>query len=663
MARNNRRQEYADTGGYEDPLKPSRPSKPNRPSRETGGDRKPPRPTPPLALNPDKSEDDSFYTHPGTVGIVNPLKPPTQVKPPAPAEEEEAPVYTYTPPPSPTPSPTPSPVTISETPQQTAQQTAVPATGTPTPLLVKPPQGNISQAEREGIATSPTPTAPGTSGYFYRPTPAPAPTPEASFTTDGGRSDADAYSYASERQAERQLQRSEERDRQAATPTGFDRFRQNGQTGSSVIQTLINSFAAKPVSAAQPSGRHSDVPQASPMGQAAQSEGRSDFRYEPLPYTLGGKATPPLDRTMYPIEAYGATPVQQALTAQALERFGLSRPPVLQPRTQGQAAQAYFNNEPLGYTMLGLSSPPILNLNASGQEREPTTVQLPQMSPGPEALRERTDAFVQAANPPGAVLPARLSDPDDDSFYTHPGAVGTVNTQGAQAPINTVNSTAPVNPATPVQPSTTPFGQSPLTPPPAQAEIPVGATYQWNRTPDGWLHPTKIALEPTKVTPTTIKPEVPSVTTSQSDEVWDGKVPEGAQVFKPAYGQTDENGNPMKGIKLPYRPEGYTEEELKFFKQVPARYDPHGKDTNRFFGSAKGFEGYYYHNGKYYPIDAKKAAEYFGRGRAERTGGGGGGHGSGPGAGGNANSGSSGSGPGKIQELDQYYNINKNWSF
>ena len=582
MARNNRRQEYADTGGYEDPLKPSRPSKPNRPSRETGGDRKPPRPTPPLALNPDKSEDDSFYTHPGTVGIVNPLKPPTQVKPPAPAEEEEAPVYTYTPSPSPTPSPTPSPVTISETPQQTAQQTAVPATGTPTPLLVKPPQGNISQAEREGIATSPTPTAPGTSGYFYRPTPAPAPTPEASFTTDGGRSDADAYSYASERQAERQLQRSEERDRQAATPTGFDRFRQNGRTGSSVIQTLINSFAARPVAAASESA---------PV--------RSDFRYEPLPYTLGGKAVPPQDRTMYPIDLYGVNP---ELTAQGLERFGLSRPPVLQPSqsatTGQQAAQAYFNNEPLGYTMLGLSAPPILNLNASG-----------------------------------------------------------------------LNSTA-VNPATPVQPPTTPFGQSPLRlpqttpvqPPLAQVEIPVGATYQWNRTPDGWLHPTKIALEPTKVTPTTIKPEVPSVPAPQSDEVWDGKVPEGAQVFKPAYGQTDENGNPMKGIKLPYRPEGYTEEELKFFKQVPARYDPRGKDTNRFFGSAKGFEGYYYHNGKYYPIDAKKAAEYFGRGRAERAGGGGG-HGGGPGGGGNANSGSSGSGPGKIQELDQYYNINKNWSF
>lgn len=527
MARNNRRREYADTGGYENPLKPSRPSKPNRPSRETGGDRKPPRPTPPPAQNPAGSEDDSFYTHPGTVGIVNPVKPP------APAEEEEAPVYTYTPPPSPTPSPTPSPVTISETPQQTAQQTAVPATGTPTPLLVKPPQGNISQAEREGIATSPTPTAPGTSGYFYRPTPAPAPTPEASFTTDGGRSDADAYSYASERQAERQLQRSEERDRQAATPTGFDRFRQNGRTGSNVIQTLINSFAAKP--------------------------------------------------------------------------------------------------------------------------------------PGPEALRERTDAFVRAANPPGAVLPARLSDPDDDSFYTHPGVVGTVNTQGAQAPINTVNSTA-VNPATPVQPPTTPFGQSPLRPPqttsvqppPAQAEVPAGATYQWNRTPDGWLHPTKIALDPRRATAgNEILNRIAAGQGEATDEVWDGKVPEGAQVFKPAYGQTDENGNPMKGIKLPYRPEGYTEEELKYYGQLKASY---GNSPYKFYGGPNGFEGYYYHNGKYYPIDAKKAAEYFGRGRAERAGGGGG-HGGGAGPGGNANSGSSGSVPGKIQELDQYYNINKNWSF
>ena len=576
MARNNRRQEYADTGGYEDPLKPSRPSKPNRPSREPGGDRKPPRPTPPPARNPDKSEDDSFYTHPGTVGIVNPVKPP------APAEEEEAPVYTYTPPPSPTPSPTPSPVTISETPQQTAQQTAVPATGTPTPLLVKPPQGNISQAEREGIATSPTPTAPGTSGYFYRPTPAPAPTPEASFTTDGGRSDADAYSYASERQAERQLQRSEERDRQAATPTGFDRFRQNGQTGSSVIQTLINSFAPRPVAAAS---------ERAPV--------RSDSRYEPLPYTLGGKAVPPQDRTMYPIDLYGVNP---ELTAQGLERFGLSRPPVLNPRvpqgqsatTGQQAAQAYFNNEPLGYTMLGLSSPPILNLNASG-----------------------------------------------------------------------LNSTD-VNPATPVQPPTTPFGQSPLRPPqttsvqppPAQAEVPDGATYQWNRTPDGWLHPTKIALDPRRATAgNEILNRIAAGQGEATDEVWDGKVPEGAQVFKPAYGQTDENGNPMKGIKLPYRPEGYTEEELKYYGQLKASY---GNSPYKFYGGPNGFEGYYYHNGKYYPIDAKKAAEYFGRGRAERTGGG---HGGGPGAGGNANSGSSGSVPGKIQELDQYYNINKNWSF
>ena len=558
MARNNRRQEYADTGGYEDPLKPSRPSKPNRPSRETGGDRKPPRPTPPPALNPDKSEDDSY-----------PLKPPTQVKPPAPAEEEEAPVYTYTPPPSPTPSPTPSPVTISETPQQTAQQTAVPATGTPTPLLVKPPQGNISQAEREGIATSPTPTAPGTSGYFYRPTPAPAPTPEASFTTDGGRSDADAYSYASERQAERQLQRSEERDRQAATPTGFDRFRQNGRTGSSVIQTLINSFAARPVAAASESA---------PV--------RSDFRYEPLPYTLGGKAVPPQDRTMYPIDLYGVNP---ELTAQGLERFGLSRPPVLQPRvpqgqsatTGQQAAQAYFNNEPLGYTMLGLSAPPILNLNASG-----------------------------------------------------------------------LNSTA-VNPATPVQPPTTPFGQSPLRLPQTTSVQPPPA----HRTPDGWLHPTKIALDPRRTTAgNEILNRIAAGQGEATDEVWDGKIPEGAQVFKPAYGQTDENGNPMKGIKLPYRPEGYTEEELKYYGQRKAYYG------GKFYGGPAGFEGYYYHNGKYYPIDAKKAAEYFGRGRAERAGGGGG-HGGGPGGGGNANSATSGSGPGKIQELDQYYNINKNWSF
>lgn len=512
MARNNRRQEYADTGGYEDPMKPSWPSKPPRPPSGVAGHIKPPRPATP-GRNPDNGEVDS------------PLKPPTPVQPPAPVEEE-APDYTYTPPPSPTPSPTPAPVTVSETPQPPAQQTAVPATGTPTPLLVKPPQGNISQAEREGIATSPTPTAPGTSGYFYRPTPAPAPTPEASFTTDGGRSDADAYSYAAERQAERQLQRSEERDRQAATPTGFDRFRQNGRTGSSVIQTLINSFAEKPA--------------------------------------------------------------------------------------------------------------------------------------GPEALRERTDAFVRAANPPGAVLPARLSDPDEDSFYTHPGVVGTVN------PINRVNPPAPVNPAPPVQAPTVPEGQAPsippqtppVQPPPAQAGFPEGATYQWNRTSDGWLHPTKIALGPRGATAgNEVLSRIASGLGEATPEVWDGKVPKGAQVFKPAYGQTDENGNPMKGIKLPYRPEGYTEDELRYYGQLKASY---GNSPYKFYGGPNGFEGYYYHNGKYYPIDGKKAAEYFGRGRAERTGGG---HGGGPGAGGNANSGSSGSGPGKIQELDQYYNINKNWSF
>ena len=115
---------------------------------------------------------------------------------------------------------------------------------------------------------------------------------------------------------------------------------------------------------------------------------------------------------------------------------------------------------------------------------------------------------------------------------------------------------------------------------PQQAEVPAGATYQWNRTPDGWLHPTKIALYPRRATAgNEILNRIAAGQGEATDEVWDGKVPEGAQVFKPAYGQTDENGNPMKGIKLPYRPEGYTEEELKFFKQVPARYDPRGKDN------------------------------------------------------------------------------------
>lgn len=76
-------------------------------------------------------------------------------------------------------------------------------------------------------------------------------------------------------------------------------------------------------------------------------------------------------------------------------------------------------------------------------------------------------------------------------------------------------------------------------------------------------------------------------------------VPSGSTYFRPSYGQ-----DMTRGVKAPYRREGYSIEELEGFGNAPRTdfINNNGKPA---------YEGYYLApNGKYYPVDQQKAAYY-----------------------------------------------------
>lgn len=73
------------------------------------------------------------------------------------------------------------------------------------------------------------------------------------------------------------------------------------------------------------------------------------------------------------------------------------------------------------------------------------------------------------------------------------------------------------------------------------------------------------------------------------------QAPKGSTYFNPSYGQG------VKGVKLPYKVGGYDENDLK-----DAGNNSYGTTSN----GKNAYEGYYYWNGKYYPVDQEKAAYY-----------------------------------------------------
>ena len=73
------------------------------------------------------------------------------------------------------------------------------------------------------------------------------------------------------------------------------------------------------------------------------------------------------------------------------------------------------------------------------------------------------------------------------------------------------------------------------------------------------------------------------------------QAPKGSTYFTPSYGQGG------KGVKLPYKVGGYDENDLK-----DAGNNSYGTTSN----GKNAYEGYYYWNGKYYPVDQEKAAYY-----------------------------------------------------
>lgn len=147
---------------------------------------------------------------------------------------------------------------------------------------------------------------------------------------------------------------------------------------------------------------------------------------------------------------------------------------------------------------------------------------------------------------------------------------------------------------------------------------------------------------------------------------WSGKesdLPKGAVVFTPSYGQQRKDGTQMVGVKLPWREEGYSIEDLMKYNQIPASYNPDntlGANQETFFGRYNWFEGYYRApNGRYYPIGSGRQGK--GSGPFQRI------YANGGPSGGASGSGSGNAGGGQpsqtVRELDRYYNINKNWSF
>lgn len=73
------------------------------------------------------------------------------------------------------------------------------------------------------------------------------------------------------------------------------------------------------------------------------------------------------------------------------------------------------------------------------------------------------------------------------------------------------------------------------------------------------------------------------------------KAPKGSVYFDPSYKQGG------KGVKLPYDKDGYSENDLKGVGNNAYGTDRYGHNA---------YEGYYYWNGKYYPVDQEKAAYY-----------------------------------------------------
>ena len=76
-------------------------------------------------------------------------------------------------------------------------------------------------------------------------------------------------------------------------------------------------------------------------------------------------------------------------------------------------------------------------------------------------------------------------------------------------------------------------------------------------------------------------------------------VPSGSTYFRPSYGQ-----DMTRGVKAPYRREGYSIEELEGFGNAP-------RTDFKYNNGKPAYEGYYLApNGKYYPVDQQKAAYY-----------------------------------------------------
>jgi len=152
-----------------------------------------------------------------------------------------------------------------------------------------------------------------------------------------------------------------------------------------------------------------------------------------------------------------------------------------------------------------------------------------------------------------------------------------------------------------------------------------------------------------------------------------GKDKSGYQTLQPSYGQE------KSVVKAPYKAGGYSEDELKKMGNVPYK-DYRGNNA---------YEGYYYWDGKWYPVNQDKAnyyntygtyngytddmgdyyrtfGTYYGYRPGWRTAGRSGGYSSRSysyGGGGGGSYGSSSSPSTKTQERDVQYNIMKNWSF
>ena len=87
--------------------------------------------------------------------------------------------------------------------------------------------------------------------------------------------------------------------------------------------------------------------------------------------------------------------------------------------------------------------------------------------------------------------------------------------------------------------------------------------------------------------------------TGSSDNGKGSDVPKGSTYFTPSYGQDME-----KGVKAPYRKEGYTAEEIE-------KMGNKARSDQKYYNGKKAYEGYYLApNGKYYPVDQIKANYY-----------------------------------------------------